>query len=352
MPWHVLIAALLTALPLSAAAKPMTIRGEGPPPEHQVFGGNAWRLFLEGEIEADSGDRLESFIRQNNIPEHSWVYFNSPGGNLAGGISLGRVIRAHGLLSNIGTLPRPKDRSQGECYSACALAFLGGKFRFVTPGSKYGVHRFSFTRDGIDKEGLAQAVSALIVSYLREMDVDSKLFNLASVTAPSEMRVLQAAELEQLNVVNNGTTRAKWTIESTTRPDGMYLKGERETVHGINKFLVVCPANEPAFLHIIFDPQGREDEVLQMNVETLWIDEAAIRVETMRINKTVHNGWINVVYPLSVGIREALLKARESVGLGLRWRADSGLFLGFEKMPFRDGASKLPGFLRVCGQRN
>lgn len=347
------LCALISIGDVRAESGSLTIRGEPPNPTLSAFLGNAWTLYIEGEIGTDAGERLETYLLQNKVPENSHVYLHSPGGNLIGGMALGRAIRAHRLFTNVGRFPLRGDKAKGsplpgECYSACAIAFLGGQFRFVQADSKYGVHRFRFTNELADKEGLAQAMSALVSEYIRNMDVDLKLFTLASSAGPSEMLVLAPSELDALNVINNGRGKTTWSIESTANPAGMYLKGEQETIHGVNKFMIVCPAREPPFLYIIFDAQGREREILQMGVEQLWLDGAPVRIDHVRVKKQVQNGWINAVYPLTAQIRASLSRAREKVGLSMQWRSDAGLFFGFDSMPFRDGATKLPGFLRVC----
>jgi len=55
--------------------------------------------------------------------------------SLIGGMNLGRVIRAHGLITHVGQKGPMADGFQhtveGHCMSAAALASLGGEFRYV-----------------------------------------------------------------------------------------------------------------------------------------------------------------------------------------------------------------------------
>ena len=111
----------------------------------KFMGDRAWRIFATGEIDADADKRLAALIASKNIPQYSKLYLHSPGGNLAGGMALGRVIRENRLHTFIGQFdPNQKfvGGKPGSCYSACAIAFLGGEFRYWTNGSVYGVHRF------------------------------------------------------------------------------------------------------------------------------------------------------------------------------------------------------------------
>jgi hypothetical protein len=102
------------------------------------------------------------------------------------GMELGRVIRKYRLRTDVGTKKPSSERGArevvpGYCYSACALAYLGGSFRFLMKDSRYGVHRFAFENPAPQHADLAQIVSAAIVEYIRSMDVDTKLFSLSVV---------------------------------------------------------------------------------------------------------------------------------------------------------------------------
>src|SRR6202012_2500846 len=136
---------LLLLLMTSAIAQ--DIAAGKPDPRAFFLVGNAWRIFVNGEIKADIGERLEQFIASNKVPRESMVILNSPGGSLAGGMALGRVIRKYNLRTDVGIQKSPEstDYSVGECFSACTLAYVGGSFRWLRRGSSFGVHRFSFT---------------------------------------------------------------------------------------------------------------------------------------------------------------------------------------------------------------
>src|ERR1700694_4156912 len=86
---------------------------------------------------------LKRLLLRNNVIDGSWLYLDSPGGNLFEGMKLGRVIRKHSLFTTVGKInPKPKgDVLPAHCLSACTLAFLGGEFRFWKDGSIFGVHR-------------------------------------------------------------------------------------------------------------------------------------------------------------------------------------------------------------------
>lgn len=174
---------------------------EGVPPDLGTLlrGGWAWKLFATGEINVSTGEEFQNFIMQNNVPHGSQLFLNSNGGSLVGGIALGRVIRQSGLITHVGKRGifenGIQDWEPGDCMSACAVAFLGGEYRFVMEGSRFGVHRFAFERSEQRDFESAQKISASVIEYLREMEVDIELFSLASETPANDILILPSETL-------------------------------------------------------------------------------------------------------------------------------------------------------------
>lgn len=347
-----LLLAAMGGVSSSAKNAALSFRAIPPDPQMVPIIGNAWTIFANGPIDLFAGERLKRLLAAKNIPADSHIYLDSPGGNLVGGIELGRVIREWRLRTNVGVYS-PRSRSNGStvsgvCFSACALAYLGGYFRFLSDGARLGFHRFAFPRSAADSSDIAQVAqitSAVVVEYIRSMDVDVSLFKLATSAGPTEMFEPPRHQLRSLNVVNDGRTGATWTLESSG--DGLYAKGEQDTAHGINKFMVLCANNSRRVLYIVFDPQGRENEVMQMPFDTLMIDGREHPLQQQRIRREVHNGWINAFYRLS-DAHAALLAAADRVGVIMRFGPDAPVFFGFDSMPVGDGRPKLLGLLSAC----
>ena len=100
-------------------------------------------IYLDGEIDAATPKRL-SHVLSTIPPGAISISFNSSGGNLVAGMELGRIIRRYGASTSIGVRdPKSSLLQPGQCFSACSLAFLGGSYRHLKKGSKYGVHRVS-----------------------------------------------------------------------------------------------------------------------------------------------------------------------------------------------------------------
>lgn len=183
----------------------------------RLMGNHAWTIYAAGEIDADAGKRLAAIVAEKHVPLSSLLFLHSPGGNLLGGMELGRVIRKNGLNTYVGQFSSTSSFAGAEyCYSACALAFLGGEYRYLVAGSVYGVHRFFWEGHTNNDAAIAQIISAAVVEYISSMGVDTKLFGLASEAGSSQAITPTIDTLVALNVINKGRKPAKWTIESVT----------------------------------------------------------------------------------------------------------------------------------------
>ena len=167
--WSKLVAAIGVALGLSAC--PVTA-GFDDPMEFYVAmtGGNCiscYWIAAEGVIGPDTAERFLSFLQDEELVEThgSNIHFNSPGGDLLGGILLGHAIRKQKANTTISAAHVKEIYDSGErlvsfdpvaeaeCSSACVFAFSGGVVRFAsktTPQNligfqkigRLGVHQF------------------------------------------------------------------------------------------------------------------------------------------------------------------------------------------------------------------
>jgi hypothetical protein len=343
-----LLLMLLMTYAALAQTRPLSISGfPAAPKEWRRILGSHWYVYVDGEIDGDAGKRLDAFIEAEGVPYTSTVILNSPGGSLVGGMELGRVIRKHNLSTNVGVQKvdgtGARSYEPGVCMSACTLAYLGGRFRFLSGGSRYGVHRFYFSTSIVQEADVAQVLSAMVVNYLKEMDIDTELFALTTTAGRTEIVEPTRPKLEALRVVNNGFTEPKWTVEGGSF---LYLKGERDTVYGVNKFILLCDRGAVVQLHIIFDPQGREEEVMGFRAHSLVIDGKDEPISPA--GKSIQNGWFNAHYRLSSKQVRAVRSAT-SVGLIVRGSYEAPIFLGFNNMRFQEASSKLQGLLNTCG---
>ena len=170
--------------------------------------GNAYEacfVYIDGKITKDIADQLSETAAGIDAPA---IYLNSPGGDLQEALRIGRIIRASGVMTKIGTLEgveidefgRPIDfPKNGRCESACAYAFMGGEERRIGSG-KLGLHRFYSTERGLTADE-AQFLSGLLVEYMVEMGVDARLFLAASKEGAEGMYYVSEAEALDYDII-------------------------------------------------------------------------------------------------------------------------------------------------------
>lgn len=183
-------------------------------------------LLIEGDF--DLSDDLSRFYRLVRNSNPSVVVFNSPGGNLAKAMELGRAIRKSGLNT--------VQIRAADCSSACSLAFLGGVKRSAMPGS-IGVHKSSYhgptplsTDEAISS---IQQVTAEVITYIVEMGADPALLQLALKYESDDIQYLSKSEMERYRVTNDGPSVARLETRRSSRsnvPDPSPAPNPRSSV--------------------------------------------------------------------------------------------------------------------------
>lgn len=94
---------------------------------------HAAEIVRHGDVIEISGQLLDGDIAefQSAITAgHALVILTGPGGSLRDGVMIGVMLHASGYDT----------AASGMCYSACALAWLGGKHRVMPVGARIGFH--------------------------------------------------------------------------------------------------------------------------------------------------------------------------------------------------------------------
>jgi hypothetical protein len=337
-----------------STAKSQEITGIQTPPELVSIVGNAWILFLNGEITSDGPAKLEEFLSTNGVPVESEIILNSTGGSLQGGIELGRVIRKYRLRTDVGIQKStrvPPEVGPGVCFGSCSLAFVGGRFRFLGDGSRLSIQPFSSHGRHEEEVFGSGTATAKVIPYLNEMGINVDFLTLSPDAGSNTNYEPQMQVLERLNVVTGGFGKTTWAIESA--PQGSYLKGERDTVYGFNKFMLGCVGGD-VLLFVIFDPKNHGEEILnKFNANSLVIDgkPQPITPRDRRLLNGVVEGLptklLSAVYQLPPEQVEALRLAK-TVGVVFQSVYNSPFFFGFWAMPTEGGPENIAGFLKSC----
>jgi hypothetical protein len=208
--------------------------------------GDRIEIYAEGTITEGTHLRLLEFLKQNYVNEPVTLFFNSPGGSLAEGITLGRVIRSLGFSTGLGAFGKEYNfqDSQKEiraiCASACVYAFAGGVLReYHYRDTLLGVHQFYNTdAKNIGDIGDTQRFSAYILAYLTEMGVDSRAFVIASQATKDDIIWISPSEATALNLAYDGTEKV--TAEIKLAGGRPYLKLEQKQESATSRILFMC----------------------------------------------------------------------------------------------------------------
>lgn len=238
---------LLAGMSIPAAAQsetPMTFFAELGAQDRwiaETVQGGVLDIYASGEITEGTADRFVAYVKQHQI-EAAKVHFDSPGGNLAEGIKLGRAIRALQFFTTVGVY-RPKydpaANAASICASACAYAFAGGVSRFLDQSTgRLGVHQFYAGEGGTVSGEAAQVVSGAIVSFLDEMGIDAKAFTISTIADRNGMVWLTPDMALRLRFANNGINPPVAEI----RLAGMvpYLRVEQDRYNVTTRVLFSC----------------------------------------------------------------------------------------------------------------
>jgi hypothetical protein len=244
--------------------------------------GNIEWLVADGEIPADTPKEFRQFISTEGGGSQGAkleVYLNSPGRNLIGALQLGAAIREFGFGTRVArTVPdgapllgggQSETGEPGHCYSACAFAFLGGKWR-IADGGSLGVHQTYF-KEAITEPNTPkftardfsaeQLIEGLVIEYVVKMGVDPRFLTYAASTVPTDLYVFTADEMDRFGVTWNDLEYTDWILDP--RVDG--LVAVSKTRNGDSSATLFCRKGQSLRLAI----DGPSPFVADTNVD--WI---------------------------------------------------------------------------------
>jgi hypothetical protein len=143
-------------------------------------------ILVEGEI-LFGDEKLFVDVALQASPQ-AVVLFNSPGGNIYAATEMGKTIRLKGYDTLVA--------NGFECASACALAWLAGKTRFMEAGAKIGFHAAS-----IEGQETADSVAnAVVGAYLNELGLSLSAVRYMTAAQPNDIRWLSFADAQMIGL--------------------------------------------------------------------------------------------------------------------------------------------------------
>lgn len=261
-------------------------------------GGNcsdcAW-IAAQGEITEDSPARFEAFVRSYRAEypgsRGGWLFVNSPGGNLAAGLALGRLVRQYGMsvrvAATVDDTPEGAGREfqateAGICASACVFILMGGVEREVGENSRVGIHQFNSIseRNVRERDALssAQSIVAELSSYTIDMGVSPDVISLASAVPASDMMWLTNRQLEQTHLVTTiqAVEEVEWRLQ--TRGAALIALAFQPQDNGLSVgFLVECNSTTGWLITVLIPRTSNTDDArladIAASIESVEIGE-------------------------------------------------------------------------------
>jgi hypothetical protein len=177
----------------------------GPVPSRLEFtvittAGRPGTVLLNGAIVDGDATRLTDWLAAR--PESPAAFtLNSPGGDVAEALEIGRILRRTGQPVLIGP--------EAYCLSACPYILAGGIEREVSRQAHVGVHQHYFGENTFLPAFLMvsdiQAGQGAVMAYLAEMGIDPLLMAKALVTPPDDIYILLPEELQTFRLATTLT---------------------------------------------------------------------------------------------------------------------------------------------------
>lgn len=131
-------------------------------------------ILIDGDI--SSGD-VEKFRQISMKYRNALVTLNSDGGELMPAIEIGKIIKIAGFDTVV--------PGGAECASACALIWVAGASRWLSPDGRVGFHAsYRDTNGKLEESGVA---NALVGNYLTLLNLPAKAIVFATRASPKEI---------------------------------------------------------------------------------------------------------------------------------------------------------------------
>jgi hypothetical protein len=144
-------------------------------------------VLFDGNIEHGAANALKRAVR--DLPDVTRIRLNSMGGELREARRIRDFIAAKGWDTHTSTL----------CWSGCAIAYLGGVHRTMSPRAQMGFHSANIM---FGDDAQENAVNASIAREMSERGVDAAFARKAWSKAHGGMWYPEAGELIRARVVH------------------------------------------------------------------------------------------------------------------------------------------------------
>ena len=169
---------------------------------HQIHLVNAgFEIEFSGGMGAGSADELSRALDAN--PAVRVIHLNSTGGLVSEGRWMMDIIQRHLLITTTDNL----------CLSACTLAFLGGRQRYLAPGAHLGFHGEYSDKDN---DAQVEAMQRQDMATMISLGIPGDFVDKAFAQPRNRVWVPSPSELEEAHVING--VSSDYVIQGSVPP--------------------------------------------------------------------------------------------------------------------------------------
>lgn len=197
---------------------------------------------LNGEIQPSDFETLKRLIEPRLSTSNSfrWVFLNSPGGDVATAMKIGRYIRWLEFDTTV--------KANSRCLSSCVFILAAGLNKNVVGTNIVGIHRpFGTSVGSVSREDATRRyreMSAQIYTYFNEMNIPQSLPEEMLRIPPEEMKMLTFDQTVRLGL--NGKDPVAQEIDDSAGAK-KYGISRQEYLARRNRALNACNLPPPNF---------------------------------------------------------------------------------------------------------
>lgn len=308
------------------------------------------QVYLYGAIDAEAARRFDALVRSRKIPPGSDVYLNSPGGDMEAGLALGRLIRAGGMVTHVGSPRRPGRPAQAPkaalCVNACTYAFVGGLYRWAPTGAdRFGVQPLNMTDLRAPVAERNGPTTGDMVAYLKDMGINPQIFAATATTPHNDVSWLSADQMIAIGLANNGRLPPTATVQVTSGTPSLTLS--QMARDGEHRITLLCRPDGVKLTAYYTIGDERAKRVVARAARSYFEVDQQQTLQDNREGVSVTNQSVVITRPVPLAQLDYLLSGR-SMGA---WLADRGGAVRYGFTIFLDSLrSNLKDYTANCAQ--
>ena len=223
-------------------------------------------LLYDAPIDKTTVDKFEQSTI--SMPEGTTVLLNSATGDLNSGIRLGQYLRQKRFNTRIGRTQLNKkilNEVDGQCFSACVIAFAGGINRRIDPGDQLGVYALRTNSKALNNVQFKSAINSL-AGYFDQMGVDRRVIDQMLQTTGMSVSLVSLHNAKLLNLDNSARTiTLPWRMQALD--DGLLiaLVSEKQAAGRYNITLGLTHQNKDFRLTVFIKPLSGAQNLAQLS---------------------------------------------------------------------------------------